>query len=250
MKLILLALFLLWGCPKSLWAENFQVAVAANFSQPAKEIAAIFEAETGHRPLLSVGSTGNFYTQIINGAPFALFLAADEETPARLEASGLIKPKSRFTYAQGALVLWGPNDNGLGEGGEILKGQGFSFLAVTNPKLSPYGRAAYELINAWALTEPLKGRTVTGNNVGQTFHFAKNGQAELALIAKSQVYRHGEWAEGAAWLVPENLYSPIRQQAVVLSKGAESPAALAFADYIKNNPKAREIMLFYGYEVP
>ncbi|MDL2260264.1 molybdate ABC transporter substrate-binding protein [Deltaproteobacteria bacterium OttesenSCG-928-K17] len=247
--LLIMAAVMLMAAPVA-WADEFQVAVAANFTAPSKDIAAAFEAETGHKAILSFGSTGSFYSQIKNGAPFTMLLAADSKTPGKLEAEGEVKPGSRFTYAQGALALWSGQDGLVDDKGEVLKGDGFKFLAVADPKLAPYGAAAYELLNAWKLVEKLEGRIVTGNNIGQTFQFADSGQAELGLIAWSQVCRDGKLSRGSAWLVPAELYSPITQDAVIL-KGAENNAAVqAFADYIKNSPKAKEIIKAYGYTLP
>jgi len=248
--LALAAVFLL--SPALASAEEFQVAVAANFTAPSKDIAAEFEKETGHKPVLSFGSTGNFYSQIKNGAPFTMLLAADSKTPVKLEEEGGIKPGSRFTYAQGALALWSAKEGFVDDKGEVLAGDKYKFLSVADPKLAPYGAAAYELLKAKGLLESLEKdqRIVTGNNIGQAFQFAESGQAELGLIAWSQVCREGKLSRGSVWLVPADLYSPIMQDAVIL-KGAEDNAAVqAFADYLKNSPKAKEIILSYGYSLP
>lgn len=251
MKKLVLAVIsamLLW--PVAAGAEEFQVAVAANFTKPSQDIAAEFEKETGHKPLLSFGSTGNFYAQITNGAPFTMLLAADAKTPAKLEEEGGVKAGSRFTYAQGALALWSAKEGFVDDQGEVLKSDKFKYLSVADPKLAPYGAAAYELLNAWNLVQALEGRIVTGQNIGQAFQFAESGQAELGLIAWSQVCRDGKLSTGSVWLVPANLYSPILQDAVIL-KGAENNEAVqAFADYLKNSPKAKEIILSYGYTLP
>lgn len=246
--LVLVSMMLVW--PAGLMADEFQVAVAANFTAPSKDIAAEFEKETGHKPVLSFGSTGNFYSQIKNGAPFTMLLAADAKTPAKMEEEGLIKPGSRFTYAQGALALWSAKEGFVDDKGEVLKGDQFKFLAVADPKLAPYGAAAYQLLDAWNLTKSLEGRIVTGNNIGQAFQFAESGQAELGLIAWSQVCRDGKLSRGSAWLVPADLYSPILQDVVILKSAEDNAAAQAFADYLKNSPKAKEIILSYGYTLP
>ncbi len=232
------------------WAEEFQVAVASNFTAPARDIAAAFEKETGHKPILSFGSTGNFYSQIKNGAPFALLLAADTKTPAKLEEEGDVRPGSRFTYAKGALALWSAQEGLVDDQGTVLKEKKFKYLSVADPKLAPYGAAAHELLNAWDLTKALEGRIVTGNNIGQAFQFAESGQAELGLIAWSQVCKDGKLSRGSVWLVPADLYSPIRQDAVILKTAADNAAVQAFADYIKSDPKARDIILSYGYTLP
>ena len=251
MKKVILALCaMVLGLPALAQADEFQVAVAANFTAPSKEIAAEFEKETGHKALLSFGSTGNFYSQIKNGAPFTMLLAADSKTPVKLEGEAFIKPGSRFTYAQGALALWSAKEGFVDDKGEVLKGDQYKFLSVADPKLAPYGAAAYELLEAWDLVKSLEGRIVTGNNIGQAFQFADSGQAELGLIAWSQVCRDGKLSKGSAWLVPADLYSPIMQDAVILKGAEDNTAVQAFADYLKNSPKAREIILSYGYALP
>ncbi len=250
-SLLILAAVLLF-CSGPARADEFQVAVAANFTEPAKAIAAEFEKETGHKPVLSFGATGGFYSQIKNGAPFALLLAADTKTPAKLEEEGEAKPGSRFTYAQGALTLWSAKADLVDDQGQVLKSDRFKYLAVADPKLAPYGEAAYELLKAWNLLGSLEKekRLVTGNNIGQTFQLTESGNADLGLIAWSQVCRDGQLSRGSAWLVPADLYSPILQDAVILKGAADQAAAQAFADYLKTNPKAREIILGFGYTLP
>jgi len=249
-KLILLIAAIVLLLPAMVFAEEFQVAVAANFTAPSKDIAEAFEKETGHKAILSFGSTGNFYSQIKNGAPFTMLLAADTKTPEKLETEGEIKPGSRFAYAQGALALWSAKEGFVDDQGQVLKSDKFKFLSVADPKLAPYGAAAYELLEAWNLVKPLEGKIVTGNNIGQAFQFAESGQAELGLIAWSQVCRDGKLSRGSAWLVPPNLYSPIMQDAVILKSAENNAAVQAFADYLKNSPKAKDIIRSYGYTLP
>lgn len=229
-------------------AAEFQVAVASNFTAPAQQLAAAFETESGHRPILSFGATGNFYSQIKNGAPFELLLAADAKTPARLEQEGLAQASSRFTYAQGILALWSSHSDLVDPEGKILKDGTFRYLAVADPKLAPYGAAAQELLTAWNLTEKLEGRLVTGQNIGQTFQFVESGQAELGLIAWSQVCRSGQLSRGSVWLPPAELYSPIVQDAIALKNAGEP--ALTFAEFLRHSPKAREIISSFGYRLP
>jgi len=251
-KLLLTLIAGLLLCPSAVWAAEFQVAVAANFTEPSKAIAAEFEKETGHKAILSFGATGGFYSQIKNGAPFAMLLAADSKTPVKLDEEGETKAGSRFTYAQGALALWSAQEGLVDDKGEVLKGDKFKFLSVADPKLAPYGAAAYELLKAWNILDGLEKskRIVTGNNIGQAFQFAESGQAELGLIAWSQVCRDGKLSRGSVWLVPADLYSPIMQDAVILKAAADDEAVQAFADYLKNSPKAKEIILSFGYTLP
>lgn len=251
-KLLFTLLAGLLLCPSASWAAEFQVAVAANFTEPSKAIAAEFEKETGHKAVLSFGATGGFYSQIKNGAPFAMLLAADSKTPAKLAEEGETKAGSRFTYAQGALALWSAQEGFVADQGEVLKGDQFKFLSVADPKLAPYGAAAYELLKAWNILDGLEAskRIVTGNNIGQAFQFAESGQAELGLIAWSQVCRDGKLSRGSVWLAPADLYSPIMQDAVILKGAAADETVQAFADYLKNSPKAKEIILSFGYTLP
>ncbi len=229
-------------------AEDFQVAVASNFAAPARQIAAAFAAESGHRAILSFGGTGAFYSQIKNGAPFELLLAADAKTPARLEREGLAQAGSRFCYAQGLLALWSSQDDLVDPEGKILKDGSFKYLAAADPRLAPYGAAALELLTALKLTDSLQGRLVTGQNIGQSFQFVESGQAELGLIAWSQVCRDGRLSRGSAWLPPAELYQPIIQEAVLMQNAGEP--ARAFAEFLRHSPQARAIIKSFGYKVP
>ncbi len=251
MKKFLLSLLAgLLALPAALKADEFQVAVASNFTNPARDIAAEFERETGHRALLSFGSTGNFYSQIKNGAPFVILLAADSETPGKLEAEGETLAGSRFTYARGALALWSAREGFVDGQGDVLKSDKFKFLSVADPKLAPYGKAAYEVLEKWNLIKPLEGKIVTGNNIGQAFQFVESGQAELGFVAWSRIRKDGKLTGGSVWMPPADLYSPIMQDAVLLKAGTEDAKAQAFADYVKNSPKARDIIVGYGYTLP
>ncbi|MDR0882870.1 MAG: molybdate ABC transporter substrate-binding protein [Candidatus Adiutrix sp.] len=250
MILALAAVCLIW--PALVQADEFQVAVAANFTEPSKAIAAEFEKETGHKATLIFGPTGGFETQVRQGAPFDVLLAANTKTPKNLEGDGLIKPGSRFTYAQGALALWSAQEGLVDDQGNILKSDKFKFLAVADPDLAPYGKAAYDVLKAWSLLEPLEKakKIVTGNDIGKTFQLIDSGNAEIGFIAWSQVCREGKLSKGSVWQVPANLYSPIVQDAVILKGAADKAAVQAFADYLKNSPKAREIILSFGYTLP
>ncbi|MDR2300909.1 MAG: molybdate ABC transporter substrate-binding protein [Deltaproteobacteria bacterium] len=229
-------------------ADEFNGAVASNFEAPIKLIAAEFEKDTGHKPLLSFGSTGSFATQIRNGSPFSIFFAADNIAPKELEDEGLTAPGTRFTYAQGALVLWSSADGYVDDKGEVLKTGKYEHLAVADPERAPYGVAAYELLRAWDLLSNLESeqRLVIGQNIGQTVQYVQTGNAEIGLVAQSQVWKDGKFNSGSGWIVPADLYSPILQDVVILKDAADNAAVKAFADYIKG-PKARDIILSFGY---
>lgn len=227
-------------------AAEVQVAVAANFAAPMQAIAAGFEQATGDKVSVSLGSTGKLYAQIKNGAPYDIMLSADAETPAKLEREGLAVPGSRFTYAIGKLVLWSPRPGYVDESGAVLKKGGFRHLAVANPKLAPYGEAAMETLAKLGVLNRVKPKLVQGENIAQTYQFVASGNAELGFVALSQVYAAGKIKSGSAWIVPAALYSPIRQDAVLLDKGKGNPAAAALLDFLKG-PQARAVIRDYSY---
>ena len=229
-------------------ADEVRVAVAANFTAPMQQITAVFERDTGHKAQLSFGSSGKFYAQIRNGAPFQVFLSADDETPARLEREGLTLPGSRMTYAIGRLVLWSSTPDFVDSAGAVLSQGKFNKLAVANPRLAPYGKAAEETLAALGLLSGLKARLVQGDNIAQTFQFVSTGNAQLGFVALSQVFKDGGLKAGSGWVVPAHLHSPIRQDAVVLRSGKDNPTALALLKYLQGE-KARAIIKDYGYEV-
>jgi molybdate transport system substrate-binding protein len=234
--------------PLAAQADEVQVAVAANFTAPMQKIAAQFEKDTGHKAVLVFGATGKFYAQIANGAPFEVLLSADDETPARLEKEGLAAPGSRFTYAIGKLALWSAKAGYVDSRGDVLKSGGFRHIALANPKTAPYGAAAVEVMNRLGILPALQSRFVQGENISQTHQFVATGNAELGFIALSQVYKDGQVSGGSAWIVPDNLYSPIRQDAAILARGKDKPAASALAAYLKGD-KARAIIKSFGYEL-
>ena len=230
-------------------ADEVQVAVAANFTAPMQQIAARFEKDTGHKATLSFGATGKFYAQIVNGAPFEILVAADDETPTRLEKEGQTVAGSRFTYAIGKLVLWSAAPDLVDNRGEILKTGHFRHLAIANPKTAPYGTAAIETLNKLNLLANVQGRFVQGENIAQAHQFATTGNAELGFVALSQVFRDGRITSGSAWIVPPGLYTRIRQDAVLLDKGRNKPAAAALLVYLKGD-RAAGIIKSFGYELP
>lgn len=228
-------------------AGEATVAVAANFAAPMQKIAQAFAADTGHRATLAFGATGAFHAQIRNGAPFHVLLAADDETPARIEAEKLAVAGTRFTYAIGRLVLWSAQAGAVDPKGDVLAGGSFERIAIANPKLAPYGAAAIEVLERLQLRNKLQPRIVQGANIAQAFQFVGTGNALVGFVALSQVMVDGRIARGSAWIVPANLHSPLRQDAVLLEPGRNSDAATALLAYLKGG-KARAIMQSYGYE--
>ncbi|MCW5656685.1 MAG: molybdate ABC transporter substrate-binding protein [Burkholderiaceae bacterium] len=227
-------------------AAEVHVAVAANFSAPINEIAASFEAGSGHKAKLSFGSTGKFYAQIKNGAPFDVLLSADDETVAKLVQEGAAMSGSRFTYAIGSLVLWSSKPGLVDAGAEVLRQGRYSKLALANPKTAPYGRAAIEALTKLGLLSAAEPRFVQGENIAQTFQFVSSGNADLGFVALSQVMKNGQVQQGSAWIVPADLHEPIRQDAVLLAHGKDNVAAQALLDHLKSDA-ARKVIRSYGY---
>lgn len=243
---VLLAGLVAFGLPAISQADEVLVAVAANFTAPMKIIATAFEKATGHKAELSFGSTGKLYTQIRNGAPFDVLLAADDETPAKLVKEGLAVPASRFTYAIGALVLWSAKPGFVDNEGAVLKKGTFAHLALAAPKLAPYGAAAIETLSKIGLMNALSPKFVQGENIAQAYQFVSTGNAELGFVALSQVYANGKLTSGSVWVVPTDLYQPIRQDAVILTKGKINPAARDLVKFLKSK-QAQDVIRSYGY---
>ncbi|VVP66227.1 molybdate ABC transporter substrate-binding protein [Pseudomonas fluorescens] len=229
-------------------ADEVQVAVAANFTAPIQAIAADFEKDTGHKLVAAYGATGQFYTQIKNGAPFEVFLSADDTTPEKLEKEGDTVKGSRFTYAVGTLALWSAKDGYVDTNGEVLKKNQYQHLSIANPKAAPYGLAATQVLEKLKLTEATKAKIVEGQNITQAYQFVSTGNAELGFVALSQIYKEGKVASGSAWIVPASLHDPIKQDAVILSKGKDNAAAKALVEYLKG-PKAAAVIKSYGYQL-
>jgi molybdate transport system substrate-binding protein len=226
--------------------DEVKVAVAANFAGPMERICADFTRDTGHTVLVSVGSTGKFYAQIRNGAPFEILLAADQATPQKLQDEGLAVEGQRFTYAVGKLVLYSARPGYVDAGGEVLRKGQFQHLAIANPATAPYGAAALEAIKALGLFDAVQAKFVQGDSIGQAYEFAATGNAELGFVALSQVAPPGKPAAGSWWVLPQALYTPIRQDAVLLKGAAAHAAARALMDYLKSD-KARSVISAYGY---
>jgi molybdate transport system substrate-binding protein len=228
-------------------AEDIFVAAAANFTAPMKLIAAEFEKDSGHTVVASFGSTGKFYAQIKNGAPFEVLLAADDETPAKLVKESMAVTGSQFTYAVGKLVLWSAKPGLVDDAGGVLKKGDFKHLSLADPKLAPYGAAGVETLKALGVYETAQPKIVTAETITQAYQFISSGNAELGFVALSQVLKDGR-TEGSSWLVPGNLYTPIRQDAVVLPPGKGKAAVDALMKFLKGD-KAKAIIKSFGYEL-
>ena len=232
-------------------AEEVTVAVAANFTAPMQKIAQAFEQDTGHKALLAFGATGKFYAQIKNGAPFAVLLSADDETPTRLEKEGVAIAGTRFTYAIGRLALWSKNPLLVDDKGQVLLSNAtdknsFKKIAIADPKLAPYGAAAIEVLGRMDALAKLTPKLVQGDSIGQAFQFVMTENAELGFMALSQISIDGRITQGSAWVVPQNLYTPLKQEAVLLPLGKNNAAALALMKYMRTD-RAQAIIRAYGY---
>ena len=228
-------------------ADEVQVAVAANFSAPAQKIAAAFEHDTGNTVKLSFGATGKFYAQIEAGAPFDVLVAADQATPEKLVAEGKGLADTHKTYAIGKLVLWSADPALVDANGAVLKSDKWKHLSVADAKLAPYGQAAKQALAALKLTDAVQPRIVTAENIGQAHQFVATGNAELGFVALGQVQPpDGSKAPGSMWIVPDNLYTPLKQDVVVIAATKARAAATAFAAYLGGD-KAHEIAKAYGY---
>jgi molybdate transport system substrate-binding protein len=244
LRLSLAALLCLTGTTH---AEEIKLAVAANFAGPIRMIAERFQQESGHKMLVSLGSTGKFYAQIANGAPFEMLLAADDETPTRLAREGLGRKESQFTYAIGKLVLWSPKSDAVDPQGQVLKQGRFEKLAIADPRLAPYGAAAIQTMTRLGLLENLRPKLVTAENIAQAYQFVASGNASLGFVAYSQIVKDGKPA-GSWWEVPATLHDPIRQDAIILKPGFDKGAVAQFAQYLRTE-QARSIIREFGYSV-
>ena len=227
-------------------AGEVTVAVAANFTAPMQKIAKAFEQDTGHKAQLAFGATGKFYAQIKNGAPFAVLMAADDETPARLEKEGVAVAGTRFTYATGRLALWSKQPNLVDDKGEVLRSNRFEKLAIADPKLAPYGAAAMEVINQLGVKAHITSKLVQGESIGQTYQFVSTENAQLGFVALSQIHFDGRIAQGSAWVVPPSMHTPLKQDAVLLNAGKDNAAAHALITYLQGDT-AKAIIARYGY---
>lgn len=245
----LFAWLAMWLLISAAPAAEVSVAVAANFAGVVQKLAPIFEQETGHRLVVSAGSTGRFYAQIRNGAPFQVLLSADDETPAKLEKEGLAVSGTRETYAIGRLVLWSPAAGRVDHQGEVLRSAVEGRLAIADPKVAPYGQAAIQTLSRMGLIDRWQSRFVQGESIGQTHQFVASGNAPLGFVALSQVMVDGKVPTGSYWLVPDTLHDSLRQDMVLLNPGRGNAAAMAFQQFLRSD-RARQVIRSFGYELP
>ena len=227
-------------------ADQVTVAVASNFTAAMQRLARDFEQASSHRVVASFGATGKLYAQIKNGAPFDALLAADDQTPARLERENSGIAGTRFTYAIGRLALWSPKPDVVDDQGEVLTRGTFARLAIANPKTAPYGAAAEQAMRKLGVRQVLAPKLVYGENIAQTFQFVYTGNAQLGFVALAQVRALPAAKAGSHWIVPDTLHDPLRQDAILLT---DKPAARAFLDYLRS-PRARAIIGELGYLAP
>lgn len=228
-------------------ADEVSVAVAANFTDAMRDIAAEFETATGHKAVVSYASTGKLYAQIENGAPFEVFLAADALRPEKAIAEGHAVPGTQFTYAKGRLALWSPEAGLFSDGAAYLKANDFAHIAIANPRTAPYGVAAEQVLAKLGVLETVAPKLVRGDTITQAFQFVASTNAQAGFVALSQV-RSLSGATGSTWEVPKGDYDAIVQDAVLLKKGEDNPAAQAFLEFLKGET-ATNIALGYGYGV-
>jgi len=242
----LIATLMLFLSPATSHCDEIRVAAASNFRDALEQISVEFEKQSAHDVVLIFGATGKHYAQIVHGAPFDVFFAADTARPERLENEELAVPGTRFTYAIGRLVLWSTNEHLVDSEGRVIGQGNYRHLAIANPELAPYGRAAKEALQSLGLWETVSQSLVTGENIGQTFQFVASGNAELGLVAWSQLQHGNSGMGGSWWLVPDTLHKPIEQQAVLLKPGTAAESFLAFV----RSAKSLEILSAHGYGVP
>lgn len=234
-------------------AEKITVAVASNFTAAMNDLVAEFEKKSGHHVNLAFGSSGKFYALISNGAPFQAFFSADQEKPMALEQNNFAVPGSRFTYAVGTLALWSSKTSVVDANVTVLKQGNFNKLAIANPRLAPYGVAAVEVLQRLQLKDATKSKWVLGENIAQAYQFVATGNADIGFVALSQIIDsqnidNGAIKAGSAWIVPSTMHNPIRQDAVLLRRGENSPAARELLQFIRGD-SAKKIIQSYGYQI-
>jgi len=238
---------LLLSCSAT-FAGEASIAVAGNFYRPLQALAKAFEMQNDDKIKISVGSSGKLYAQISNGAPFDVFLSADQERPTKLIKEKLAIVGSQYTYAKGKLVLWSSDPTVIDKHGKRLSSPNLKRLAIANPKLAPYGEQTVIALKKLKIYNSLNEKLILGQTVGQAFQYVSSGSVKQGIIAASQVTRGGEISEGSAWIIPSELYQAIKQDAVLLNAGKYNPVAIVFLKYLKTE-NALTIIRSFGYEV-
>ena len=234
-------------CPAPVCAEDVTVAVASNFLSPIKEIVGQFQRSTQRKVIIVSGSTGSLFAQIVNGAPFHIFLSADNRRPQILEEKGLAAQGSRYVYALGRLALWSADPDRVGKNGvTALRQGGFRHLAIANPKTAPYGKASVSVLKKLKLWERLLPLIIRGSNINQTFQFTATGNAELGFVALSQALDPKLKIKGSWWVVPSHMHGPLEQSVVLLQKGKAHAGAKALMKFLRGT-EARQTITKYGY---
>ncbi|WED24086.1 molybdate ABC transporter substrate-binding protein [Vibrio sp. JC009] len=226
------------------YAGDVSVAVANNFYKPLQVLAKDFEKESGESVSISTGSTGQLYAQIVNGAPFDVFLAADKKRPGKLVDAGIAK--EAFTYAKGRLVLWSPDSARVKQAATVLQQPKIKHIALPNPKLAPYGWAAVQVMKNTGVYQAAEPKLVSAKGLNAVFQFVSTGNAEVGFLAMSQIYRDGKFIDGSYWLIPDELYEPIKQDAVLMTSSFDKPTARAFIAYLKSD-RAKKLITQFGY---
>jgi molybdate transport system substrate-binding protein len=231
-------------------AEELNVAVAANFFGTLQKLAPKFEQASGHKLTLSSGSSGQFYTQIRQGAPFDVLLSADTDRPKQLEADGLAVAGSRFTYATGTLVLWSPTADVVDRDGKVLRSGSYRMIGIAEPRNAPYGAAAQQVLTSLGLWDKLNRdkKLAVGENINQAWQFASTGNVDMAFVALSQV-SNGGVVTGSYWLPPQSMYSLLDQDAVILTRTGKRSTAETFLTWLRKDPEAIATIKAAGYHV-
>ncbi len=252
---LLLLIFWLGVLPLNAVAGEVFVAAAADLNFAMKEMAGPFEKQTGHRLKLSFGSSGNFYSQIVNGAPYDMFFSADMSYPLRLEKSGIAEPGTMFIFAVGRIVLWVANKSLVDlehAGMQALNDPAILKIAVANPAHAPYGQAAIAAMRHAAVYDAVKDKLVSGESVLQAMQFVQSGAADIGVIPLSLALAPAMRQSGRYWSIPPDSYPKIAQGALILKRAKESgnlAAALSFRDWIRGR-EGRDILARFGFALP
>ncbi|MBA5873261.1 MAG: molybdate ABC transporter substrate-binding protein [Nitrospira sp. CR1.2] len=232
-------------------AEEIAVAAASDLNFAIKEVIGEFEKQTGHRVKLSLGSSGNFYAQLQQGAPFDLYFSADIGYPKKLEEAGLTVPGSLYRYAVGRVVLWAPKTSSLdvAKGLTVLREATIKKIAIANPKHAPYGRAAVAAMEHAQVYADVKDRLVLGENISQAAQFIESGACDVGIIALSLAMAPAMKSAGSYWEIPAEAHPPLEQGAAILKQSKHQELARAFLGFLQG-PKGRETMIRYGFTLP